>query len=310
MRLQGRIWKRLHEVSVDDENPGIENYVGRAELNGTGPVRADVLSTVLAFDSGGSPLPRELPASGYVRLERGSTVLLMDCGSPPPLELADQAQAGCLSFEMSDGPRAILVNGGYPGNGRRLDRPFARATASHNTLSVNGQSSARFVTSRAILRLCGDAALAGPAQVSFRFMEHNGSHAFEASHDGYAQASQLIHTRHLELSLDGLKLEGQDRLGPRQGVLRLGRDLPFAIHFHLAPGIDAAIESIEGKRIVILTVPGGPDWLLLAEGADIQIEASHRYASTVPGLSSRQILLRGTCPGEATVTWTLERLPD
>lgn len=35
LRLQGRIWKRLHEVSVDDENPDIENYVGRAELNGT-----------------------------------------------------------------------------------------------------------------------------------------------------------------------------------------------------------------------------------------------------------------------------------
>ena len=279
-------------------------------FNGMGLVRADELSTVLAFDSISSPLPRELPASGYVRFERGQTVMLMDCGSPPPLELAGQAQAGCLSFEMSDGPRAILVNCGYPGSGRSLERPVARATASHNTLSLNGQSSSRFVTSRSIQRLCGDAVLAGPAQVSFRFMEHNGSHAFEAWHDGYAQASQLVHTRRLEVSPDGSRLDGQDRLGPRRGVLRLGRDLPFAIHFHLAPGIGAAMDSLAGNRFVTLNVADGPGWRLSAAGADIEIAASHRYGTTAPGQPSLQILLRATCPGEATVIWTLERHSD
>jgi len=32
--LQGRIWDRLREKSGDDDNPGIENYLGRAELAG------------------------------------------------------------------------------------------------------------------------------------------------------------------------------------------------------------------------------------------------------------------------------------
>ncbi|MBS0390480.1 MAG: phospholipase A [Proteobacteria bacterium] len=31
-RITGRIWKRLHESAADDDNPGISNYVGRAEL--------------------------------------------------------------------------------------------------------------------------------------------------------------------------------------------------------------------------------------------------------------------------------------
>ena len=31
--LQGRIWDRLRESAADDENPGIENFIGRAELN-------------------------------------------------------------------------------------------------------------------------------------------------------------------------------------------------------------------------------------------------------------------------------------
>ncbi len=35
LRLQGRLWERLHEAPADDNNPGIENYIGRAELTGT-----------------------------------------------------------------------------------------------------------------------------------------------------------------------------------------------------------------------------------------------------------------------------------
>lgn len=33
--LQGRIWDRLKESSGNDDNPGIENYIGRAEVSGS-----------------------------------------------------------------------------------------------------------------------------------------------------------------------------------------------------------------------------------------------------------------------------------
>lgn len=291
-----------------------------ARFNGVGASRSDLLATLMTFDTRDGPLPSELPGSGYVRMERGKTVLLMDCGAAPALELAGRAQAGCLAFEMSDGTRALLINGGYPGPGRQSDRPNARATASHNTLTVNAQSSARFVTSPAITRLCGDAALAGPGLVTCRFMqlngeldpeingELNGAHAFEATHDGYEATNQLIHRRRLELSPDGTRLEGQDRLGPRHGVLRLGRDVPFAIHFHLAPGVTPEIEATARTNCVRLAVPGLPGWRLTATGAELVIEASPRYDTAGPSLA-RQVVLRGSCAGEATVEWTLERLP-
>ena len=165
------------------------------------------------------------------------------------------------------------------------------------------------MSSPAIDRLCGDAALTGPGNVTFRFMAHSGAHAFEASHDGYAATSQLIHSRRLELSLDGTRLEGRDRLGPRQGVLRLGRDLPFAIHFHLAPRVQPAFEAIDGKPTVRLDLPRQPGWRFAAEGAEILIEASRRHDTFGPAPRSLQIVLRGSCPGEASVNWTLERLP-
>ena len=35
LQLQGRIWRRMRESAENDDNPGIEDYIGRAELSGT-----------------------------------------------------------------------------------------------------------------------------------------------------------------------------------------------------------------------------------------------------------------------------------
>ena len=32
LRLQARVWDRINEAAIDDNNPGIENYIGRGEL--------------------------------------------------------------------------------------------------------------------------------------------------------------------------------------------------------------------------------------------------------------------------------------
>ena len=48
LRLQGRIWARLRESAADDDNPGIENYIGRAEINGTWQInKANTLGVTL-----------------------------------------------------------------------------------------------------------------------------------------------------------------------------------------------------------------------------------------------------------------------
>lgn len=48
LTLQGRAWQRLHESSGEDDNPGIENYVGRAELTGNWQInKANTLGVTL-----------------------------------------------------------------------------------------------------------------------------------------------------------------------------------------------------------------------------------------------------------------------
>ena len=48
LQLQGRIWNRLRESSNNDNNPDIENFIGRAELTGTWQInKANTLGVTL-----------------------------------------------------------------------------------------------------------------------------------------------------------------------------------------------------------------------------------------------------------------------
>ncbi|MDB5929123.1 MAG: phospholipase [Polaromonas sp.] len=48
LRLQARVWDRLRESSGTDDNPGIENYIGRGELTGTWQIdKANALGVTL-----------------------------------------------------------------------------------------------------------------------------------------------------------------------------------------------------------------------------------------------------------------------
>ena len=87
-----------------------------AHFNGMGPTLPDLMATILAYDDArGAPLANA-PHSGYQRVEIGEMVLLMDTGAPPPINVSQEAHAGCLSFELSHGLQRIVVNCGLPAN--------------------------------------------------------------------------------------------------------------------------------------------------------------------------------------------------
>ena len=69
-----------------------------ARFNGMSVASAAGLATVLAYDDSSISELTAARDSGYVRLEREKSVVLVDTGCPPPLAIAGEAQAGCLSF--------------------------------------------------------------------------------------------------------------------------------------------------------------------------------------------------------------------
>jgi len=275
-----------------------------ARFNGIGATERDALATVLGYDQDRPAGPAA--RSGYARLERGSTVVLADAGPTPAMELAGAACAGCLSFELSSGADLILVNGGTPGPADAASRPVARATASHNTLCLGEQSSARLVRDARLEAEIGGPPLRGPGQVTCEVRETGGAVALEAGHDGYVERLGLIHTRRLELDATGTRLTGCDRLAAATGILRFAWDLPLAIHFHLHPDAEARIGPSPGTADLLLDA--GEHWRLTAAGAAVSIEASTHYADAAGPRQSSQVVLRAQCYGAAEVAWTLERL--
>ena len=79
-----------------------------ARFNGVSTGSPAGLATVLGYSAGELEAVGAADASGYARLERDETIIVADIGSPPVLEVATEAQAGALSFEMTSRARLIF----------------------------------------------------------------------------------------------------------------------------------------------------------------------------------------------------------
>jgi uncharacterized heparinase superfamily protein len=280
-----------------------------ARFNGMGATERDTLATLLAYEKRDHPEPDlgalTLP-SGYARLQANATVAVIDVGAPPPIELAGRACAGCLAFELSVDDELLFVNSGAPGSAHIANLAASRGTAHHNTLVLNGQSSARLMTSEKGINSNRQA----PVQPLLRatckqHVTNDGAFFLEASHDGYASRFGLIHTRTLTLDASGDRLRGSDGLDGAKSEMRFAWDLPFAVHFHLHPRSGARLAADGSAELVL---PSGARWRLSAAGATLTVEESTHFAETTGPVLAQQVVLRAVCYGAAKVHWVLARI--
>jgi len=276
-----------------------------ARFNGAGIPAAAGLGIILAYGDASTLPLGEARASGYARLARGESIVVADVGSPPPLSVGGEAQAGCLSFEMSSGRHLIFVNGGMPSGAAAEWTPAARATANHNTLCLAEQSSSKLVAQQR-LKATGDLALRQPDNVQWHLEDAGGSIALDASHDGYQRRFGVLHSRRLQLSEDGARLEGCDRIHAGKRSVRFKSDLPFAIHFHLHPEVSCSLRAQAGEAE--LSLPGEL-WRFTAKGAALTVEESTFFANSAGSRPAMQIVLRGATFGDSEINWAVERVP-
>ncbi len=77
----------------------------RACSTAWGRPRSDLLATVLAYDDArGAPVVERAALRLSARARPADAVLIVDTGPPPPIEVSQEAHAGCLSFELSARP--------------------------------------------------------------------------------------------------------------------------------------------------------------------------------------------------------------
>src|SRR5262249_43435034 len=104
----------LFNNSVEEDGVLVDLVLSKSETKGRAPMQA--------------------PHSGFQRLQAGHCLVIVDSGNPPPPGYDGEANAGPLSFEMSQGRERIIVNcGGYRG-AKPAWRRVVRATAAHSVM--------------------------------------------------------------------------------------------------------------------------------------------------------------------------------
>ena len=210
---------------------------------------------------------RQARGWGYQRLSALGTIIVVDAAPPPPARLAATGSASTLALEMSDGAQRLVVNCGGPGlvPSSLADElvQALRSTAAHSTLVLDDTNSTAILPDGSLGK--------GVTDVEIARSEDNDCSRIEASHDGYVKGFGLIHQRRLSLGNDGKEVRGEDRLSPR-GRKKIRESAPYAIRFHLAPGVEATLTA-DGMG-AILRSAGAPPWNFRCRGAMLQVEES------------------------------------
>lgn len=215
---------------------------------------------------------RQARGWGYHRLSALGTILVMDAAPPPPAKMVT-GSASTLAFELSDGGQRLVVNCGGPGGlPHELSGELVQAlrtTAAHSTLTLGDTNSTAILDDGSLGK--------GVSDVGIERFEDNDSSRIQASHDGYVRGFGLVHQRTIVLGNDGKEVRGNDQLLPK-GRKRIREAAPFAIRFHLAPGIEAT-RTADGMG-AILRPPGAPPWNVRCRGAMLAIEESLHVSGT------------------------------
>jgi uncharacterized heparinase superfamily protein len=238
---------------------------------------------------------------GYHRLSALGTILVIDAAPPPTRKLARTGSASTLAIELSDGQQKLVVNCGGPGaHGSSLPEGLAaalRTTAAHSTLTLADTNSTAIQPDGALGR--------GVEEVPVTRSEDNDASRIEVTHDGYVRGFGLVHGRALSLGNDGKEVRGLDRLTPK-GRRKIREDVPFAIRFHLAPGVEA-VPTADGLGALIRS-PGAPPWNFRCRGAQLGLEES----VFVDGIGALRSTLQLVLVGEvshlgAEIGWQFRR---
>ena len=204
---------------------------------------------------------------GYQRVSALGTVIVLDAAPPPPPRMAAGGCSSTLAIEISDGTQRLVVNCGGPGlvpTAMPADLVAAlRTTAAHSTLVLDDTNSTAILPDGSLGK--------GVSDVVIDRGEDNDSSRLEAAHDGYVRAFGLIHKRRLSLGNDGKEIRGEDKLIPK-GRRRIREAAPYAIRFHLAPGVEATVTA-DGMG-AILRSPAAPPWNFRCRGAMLTLEDS------------------------------------
>jgi uncharacterized heparinase superfamily protein len=205
-----------------------------------------------------------LPQAGYhgLRTAQGDA-LIVDAAPIGPAHQPGHGHADLLSFELSVAGRRIVVDSGVGSYQDRRLRAYARSTAAHNTVEIDGRSQVELWGSFRVGRRTR------PRGVDTKV----GDQGFRltAEHDGYAGLpGHPVHRRRVTLEPAGSGDGERAVLGVRDEITvgKQGRGLPAAVRVIFAP--DLRLEAVEADAENLQKGPG--TWRVVPDSDDDEPE--------------------------------------
>ena len=230
------------------------------------------------FLSGNKKKTTKILKMGYARLDGGRTSIIQDAGSLPILFQSNLAHASVLGFELTHGRQPLIVNCGSGANFGRDWCKAGRATQSHSTFCVKGQSSAKLTRSISYNSKLTEFLSQGPTEVVINKSKVRGGTELTVSHDAYASKFAVNLERKLELSDNGEILIGNDQiamLSTRDRSKKISfDDLEYEVRFQFYPKV--TLQILDNDMVKINSKYAGV-WILEALNLTPSIQPSYYF---------------------------------
>lgn len=240
---------------------------------------------------------------GFVRVGSPLLTLLIDAAAPPAGAWDGQACAQPGALEVVCGRDRLITGCGW--TPLAWDRQGLRLTPGHSTLTL-GETSLGEPLGGWRAELLGPRLAGRPYAVRTERRDGDGAVWLEAEHEGWVAPYGLVHQRRLYLDQRMDELRAEERLFPAPGRAETVRQIaaPYAIRFHLEPGVEASLAR--DRRSILLRGHSSRGWWFRTDGPDVAIEPSVHVDG---GLTRRslQIVVRGSArtDAESKIRWKL-----
>lgn len=178
-------------------------------------------------------------ASGYFVIQHEDNKMVIDCGEIGPGYQPGHAHCDTLSYELSLAGKRVIVDSGVHDYENSLLRHYARSTAAHNTVEVDGAEQSEIW---GVFRI---ARRAKPLMAMLAKLDENRCR-FEGAHDGYRRmAGSIVHARTVEY-------DGVAEWTIRDEIRGEGTHTVRS-YIHIHPDFRAALQ---GDAVTIMDVSG------------------------------------------------------
>jgi len=282
-----------------------------ASVQGGGPSQAALVAAARAHDETVAPDRASGARSGtgaglvggYRRIHGALLTVIADTAAPAHGAWAETACAQPMALEIACGRDRMISGSGW--TPRAADRQALRLTPGHSTLTLGEQSLAEPLGGWKG-ELLGPRLVGRPLHLAVEHREAEGAVWLEMEHDGWVPPYGLLHQRRLYLDQRLDELRAEERLHPAPSQIAVVRAIaaPYAVRFHLEPGVQASLAR--DRRSILLRGHSGRGWWFRTDGPDVAIEPSVHIDD---GLTRRslQIVVRGSArtDAETKIRWKL-----